>query len=57
MIVAGCVMVRLPHLFEIDESDEQRCDGKVEGKVRMADTTRLSSPDRMENQEKIWGCE
>jgi hypothetical protein len=25
MIVAGCVMVSLPHLFKVDESDEQRC--------------------------------
>jgi hypothetical protein len=44
MIVAGCVMARLPHLFEVDESDEQRCDGKVKGKVRMTDTTRLLLP-------------
>jgi hypothetical protein len=42
--------------FKVDESNEQRCDGNVEGKVRMIDTTRLSTPDqKLDDQEKNMG--
>jgi len=32
--------------FKVDESDKQRCDVKVEGQVRVTDTTRLPTPDQ-----------
>lgn len=59
--VTECVMVGLPHLFKVDESNEQRCDGKVEvekesANDRMTDPTRLSTPDKKWMiKRKIWG--
>jgi len=42
--------------FKVDESNEQRCDGKVRGKVRVIDATSLSTPDqKIEDQEKNMG--